>query len=96
MLDDNPILPFIEVSKYFMNGVIFQNQLSEEYALPTKGEKVIVTIENNKTYGLQPSNIELIPRTLYHRISNEDIIPLIQTFKKYYHGNKLNNRPDLS
>jgi len=96
LLDEDPILPFIEVSDHFLHGVIYNAQLTDGYALPTKGENVIVTIVNDFKYGLQPSNIDLIPRNTYHRISNEDILPLIQTFKNYYNGNKSDNRPDLS
>ena len=96
LLNDTPIIPFVEVSNYFMSGSIFNNQITDGYALPTKGEKIIVTIVVDSGYYLKVSNINLIPRTSYHRISDEDILPLIQTFKNYYNGNKSNNRPDLS
>ena len=85
LLEDTPIIPFIEVSKYFMEGKIFSNQLKEGYSLPTKGEKVIVTVSKSTTFYI--SNIDLIPRYIYKRISDEDIFPLLKTFKNYYNGN---------
>jgi len=96
ILDEHPIISFTDVSNYFLNGVIFQSQLKEGYKLPTKGEKVIVTFYINDLGYFKVNSIELIPRTFYHRISDEEILPLIQTFKNYYNGNKSNNRPDLS
>lgn len=92
LLDESPIIPFTEVSAYFLRGIIFNNQLTDGYELPTKGENVIVTITPNLTV----ASVELIPRAMFNRIADEDILPLLETFKNYYNGNKRNNEPDLS
>jgi hypothetical protein len=92
ILDETPMVYFYEVAKYFLTGVIYQTQIKEGYELPSKGERVIVTIEQTHMGQYIVKNIELIPRIMLSRISEEDMIPLLQTFKDYYNGNKSSNK----
>lgn len=72
-------VPFTFVSRYFMSGAIFADDV-DEHDLPIKGEEVIATFEE-KDGELLVTHISLIPRNELDYVNMEAINELYNLLK---------------
>lgn len=61
VVDEGQSIPFSLVSKHFLKGALWYSKVLEE-DLPVKGERVLVTFDENEDGIILCTNIELLPR----------------------------------
>lgn len=93
-LEEYTYLDYHSYQNNFLSGIIFDNQIKDNYHLPIKGEKVHVNIDY-KNDKLKVMSIELLPRYELQRIDITEIFPLIKIFKTYL-NEKSNNKQSIS